>query len=376
LLRGHKVPITEVEVDNYCVRDGRLSACDFFAEVDDVLKRMDDHGPDQSFRDFLQRCCPNASAEAKRHAVSYVTGFNAADPARVGVHWLVQEMKAEEKIDGDRAFRPSNGYAVLLDIFRERLANTNVRVMTRTVLERVTWSKGNVSIHAVREGSSASFRSKRILLTVPLGVLQAPPDEHGSIEFRPVLPEAKLNALDGLEMAKVIRIVLHFRERFWEQIHTDSNGHATLANMSFLFSQDDWFPTWWTALPDRRPIITGWAPFRCAERLSSEDVSVIDRSLQTLGGLLNVSKHRLEDLLEGAHFHDWQADPYSRGAYSYAKVGAAPASNVLSRPLEETVFFAGEATDVSGNTGTVHGAIASGRRAAAEITKIAIDIKC
>ncbi len=98
LLRKHKVPITEVEGDNWCVRDGRFSPCDFFSEVDDILQRMDDRGPDESFQSFLQRCCPEASPEAKQHALSYVTGFNAADPAQVSVHWLVQEMKAEEKL--------------------------------------------------------------------------------------------------------------------------------------------------------------------------------------------------------------------------------------------------------------------------------------
>jgi monoamine oxidase len=73
--------------------------------------------------------------------------------------------------------------------------------------------------------------------------------------------------------------------------------------------------------------------------------------------------------LEAAYLHDWQSDPFSRGAYSYGKVGADGAHEELGRPVEDTLFFAGEASDVSGNNGTVHGAIASGRRAAAEIVQ-------
>jgi monoamine oxidase len=72
-------------------------------------------------------------------------------------------------------------------------------------------------------------------------------------------------------------------------------------------------------------------------------------------------------LLEAAYFHDWQNDPFSRGAYSYGKVGADGAQQELSHPVEDTLFFAGEATDTTGHNGTVHGAIASGRRAAREI---------
>jgi monoamine oxidase len=62
--------------------------------------------------------------------------------------------------------------------------------------------------------------------------------------------------------------------------------------------------------------------------------------------------------------HDWIADPFSRGAYSYARVGGDDASKRLGRPVEQTVYFAGEAADVEGRTGTVHGGIATGRRVA------------
>ena len=265
---------------------------------------MDDRAPDQSFMDFLQHCWPDSSAEAKQHALNYVTGFNAADPAQVGVHWLVKEMRAEEKIDGERAFRTRNGYSALLKIFDERLAKLNVGVKLNTVVERVTWSPGDVCVEAMSEGHPILLRARRLLLTVPLGVLQTPICERSAIEFRPPLPEEKLKAIAGLEMGKVVRIVLHFRARFWEQLRPDATRGKTLADMSFLFSQDNWFPTWWTTMPDRLPLITGWAPFRCAERLMSEDVSVVDRSLQTLSGLLNVSLRKLEYLLEGSYLHD------------------------------------------------------------------------
>ena len=168
-------------------------------------------------------------------------------------------------------------------------------------------------------------------------------------------------------MGKVIRVTLRFRERFWDSIKP-AGARGSLSNMSFLFGQDDWFPTWWTANPAKSPIITGWAPFRSAERLSGKSRSyVVERSLQTLSTLLRVSHSELEKILEDAHIHDWQADPFSLGAYSYGKVGADEAQQVLSEPIQDTLYFAGEATDTTGNNGTVHGAIASGYRAAKQI---------
>ena len=67
--------------------------------------------------------------------------------------------------------------------------------------------------------------------------------------------------------------------------------------------------------------------------------------------------------------HDWQHDAFSRGAYSYQAVGGSEATRALARPVRGTLFFAGEAADVEGRTGTVHGAIATGRRAAAEVER-------
>ena len=67
------------------------------------------------------------------------------------------------------------------------------------------------------------------------------------------------------------------------------------------------------------------------------------------------------------HLHDWQADEYSLGAYSYALAGGAGASALLAQPVAGTLFFAGEHTDTSGHPGTVHGALRSGLRAAAQV---------
>jgi monoamine oxidase len=137
--------------------------------------------------------------------------------------------------------------------------------------------------------------------------------------------------------------------------------------MSFLFSQDEWFPTWWTAMPDPSPLITGWCPAHCVEHLAAQSFPVVTRALQTLGDLLGLSLTEMERLLKAAHFHDWQADPYSGGAYSYVKAGAVKSPEILGRPLQEILFFAGEATDTSGNNGTVHGAVASAQRAVSAI---------
>jgi monoamine oxidase len=366
-LRQGNVTVTEVAGQNWCVENDHLTPCDLFDEVDDILQQMTDDRADESFVSFLQRCCPGASAKAKERALSYVSGFNAADPARVSVHWLVRQMQAEEKIEGDRAFRPRGGYAALLGLFEQRLENADVSIRTNTVVQRIDWGSENIRIDSLSLKGKVSLHAKHVLVTVPVGVLQARPGEMGAIEFSPPLPPDKQKSIAELEMGKVVRLVLSFKKRFWEHIHSHAHKKQTLADMSFLFSQDEWFPTWWTAMPERLPIITGWAAAQCAERLDADRVPVVTRSLQRLGVLLSIDPAELDRLLTGAYSHDWNTDPYSRGAYSYVKAGGAGAPQILGSPVKGKLFFAGEACDVTGNNGTVHGAIASARRAVSEI---------
>jgi monoamine oxidase len=369
-LQSNGNKILETEGDSWCNRDGTLSQCDFFSEVDDILQLMDEKAPDESFLSFLDRCCgdPKITAEAKQSALDYVIGFNAANPALVGVHWLVDSIRAEEKIDGNRTFRPQNGYADLINIFQRQLAEQAVVVQTSAVVENFRWTRNHVEITGTKNSGPFVLKARSALITLPLGVLQAPAGGEGAVRFSPALPDRKIEALGKLGMGKIIRITLRFRRRFWERISAGSSRN--LSNLGFLFTHDDWFPTWWTHMPDPSPMITGWAPFRCAERLSGKPKEfVVKEALKALGRALNVPIPEIENVFEDAYFHDWQSDPYSRGAYSYGLVGSDGMQEALGAPVENTLYFAGEATDVTLNNGTVHGAIASGIRAASEILK-------
>lgn len=369
ILQGREVEITAVGGESWCSRNGSLSPCEFFSEVDEILEEMDDRSQDESFLTFLERCCSDLkiTSEAKQRALNYITGFNAADPARVGVHWLVKSMRAEEEIEGDRAFRSRHGYEDLIKIFQQLLMETGVSLRTGTVAESLRWTRGRAEITATDATGSFTLAAPRALVTLPLGVLQAPAGVAGAVQFSPPLPARKTDAINKLEMGKVIRVTLRFRHRFWENI-VPGGKSKTLAKLGFLFTQDDWFPTWWTPMPMPLPLITGWAPFRCAERLSGQSSTfVVSKAIEALSRVLGKNAQELESLLEAAHFHDWQNDPYSRGAYSYGVVGSDGMHEALASAVEETLYFAGEATDVTGNNGTVHGAIASGLRAAVEI---------
>lgn len=348
-LRAKEETVEEFRGTDVCHRDGQCGPCDFFEQVGNLLNRMKRRERDESFAEWLRENAAGVPIEIQQRALMYVEGFNAAHAEEISVNALVRAGEAEEK-NGDRQFRIRGGYSYIPRVLLDRCDPRHLRVSMKTAVERVEWERGKVEVtclpHKPKEGLCGAPKA---VITLPLGVLRV-----DSVEFRPAL-EMKRSAMEKLAVGHVIRVTLRFRERFWER-----------EDMRFLFTDDEYFPTWWTSVRNDDAALTGWAPAASAEKLSGlAKEEIIARAVKSLESIFG--KESLAALVESAHVHDWQADPYARGAYSYPRVGGEGAARKLAEPIEETLYFAGEATDANGNFGTVHGAIASGYRAAEEV---------
>jgi monoamine oxidase len=331
-------------------------AGDVMMEVEELFARLPGDGLDQSFQHYVDRTGVNEAI--KQQALRYVQGFHAADPSLISVLSIIRDNQAQEVVEGDRQFRIATGYEHLVRAMANRIDSALCDVQLNSVLTEISWRPGET----VARTADARFHAARAIVTLPLGVLKA-----GSVVFSPALPE-KQNAVKFLEMGPVIRVSLCFNEKFWER-------QKEMAGLSFLFTDDPQFPTWWTSNPLPYPILTGWAAGKCAVQLKGHSrLDVIDTAMRSLARIVEISEHSLAGLTTAAFTHDWQADPFSRGGYSYAAVGGIDAARALAVPVAETLYFAGEATDSNGRNGTVHGAIASGERAARELLQ-AVGIK-
>ena len=102
-------------------------------------------------------------------------------------------------------------------------------------------------------------------------------------------------------------------------------------------------------------------------KLSGEPRALLIETLSVLARIFGISMPAIRKMLVSWHTHDWQGDQYSRGAYSYAPSGALDASLRMTQPVQRTLYFAGEHTDVEGHWGTVHAAFNSGLRAAEQL---------
>jgi len=308
--------------------------------------------PEQSFAQFVANS--RASEEVRQAATGYVEGFEAARADTISIRGLVEMEQAAGRIDGDRIFRLAHGYGALAEWLWAGVDSELARVYLGAVVERIGWRRGRVEA-----GSSVGeFSAPRAVVTLPLGVLEA-----GAVAFAPE-PAALRDGLAAAAMGHAIRMVLRFRRPVWED-------REELANAGFLFSTESWFPTWWTSLPLRTPVLTGWmAGTRAESAREWDEARRLTVALGSLSRLLQTSASTLAGELEAWHTHDWSADPFSRGAYSYPRVGGTEAHRRFGEPVEDTLYFAGEAANADGHSGTVHGAIATGVHAARRILQV------
>jgi len=361
----------ELTGGSWRLEQGRLALANLTLEgIDSILHRMDPAAPDQSFEEFLEHSCHDLPEEAKASATSYIEGFHASHAGRISVHSLILGQHADEEIEGHRGFCLLDGMDGLVQSLLATIKPQLLSMRLKTVVTKISWSKGAVEVatQSPDRGQSQVLGTRAAVVTLPLGVLQAPMGSPSAVRFLPELSQ-KYGALTKLEMGAAVRLVLFFRLAFWadEKLVTTPHSRA-LPDMSFLFAHGEWFPAWWASVSAERGTLTGWAAGPRAERLSGRGTTfIVERALEVLSRIFGVPEPTLQDLLEDSYVHDWQTDPYSRGAYSYVLVGGENAARALAAPVEGTLFFAGEATDFSGHNGTIHGALASGRRAAIEV---------
>jgi monoamine oxidase len=366
LLREAGIEVHELAGERWVMRDGRLQRADerMAVEMLTLLERAAGLGRDMSVAEFLEgvvRDDPSCGAAAARMQ-GMAEGFDAADPARASIKALVAGWIGGASLA--TTSRPRGGYGALIDHMVRMLGRAMVELRLESVVRVVRWSGEGVELDVEQRGEARRRRARRVIVTLPLGVLQAAPDDAAAVRFEPPL-DVKREALMGLSMGPTHRVALKFREAFWEKV-----DGGRMRNAGFITGTGFPFRTFWTELPERRREIVAWAGGPAATKVEEQSggtregiiAQAIDSVRSLFGGRVDA-----EGLIEKAWFHDWVNDPWSRGAYSYANVGGDSARRKLAEPVAETIFIAGEATDESGEAATVAGAISEGERVAGDV---------
>jgi monoamine oxidase len=312
-------------------------------------------GRDMSLTEALERgFAGEAGSDARQMLLSYAEGFNAADPRRVSLQWLAAVEASQAAAES--SLRTRAGTSAIVEAI-EQAWHTPVDVRLGTVVREIRWRPGHVDVRAEYDGQVMAVEATQAVITLPLSILQLTPVDRDAVTIVPE-PSAIDAARLGLAMGDAIKAVLVFNDPFW---HDTPAG----ADLLFVHAPDQPVPTWWTTSPVDMPVLTAWLGGPRATRWAAADrQTVTEAVLDSLSAIIGVPRHHIDNSLVDFYCHDWHGDPFARGAYSYVLAGGMDVPDQLAAPVDDTLYFAGEATMAGGDNATMDAAVASGWRAA------------
>lgn len=315
----------------------------------ELMERMEQLQQDVPIADFMDRYFPADRFGALRESVRrFAEGYDLADVKRVSTKALYNEWAREGE---DEEYRPEGSYHGIIAFLMSTCVSQGCRFHFSTPVTGISWEQGRVEVSAADGGS---FTADRVVVTVSLGVLQA-----SAIRFVPDIP-AWLTAAGQLGYGSVIKILLEFGEPFWKEM-------KPVGQTLFVISEEA-VPTWWTQSHDESVLLTGWLAGSNMQAFQQlDELGRIDSCLRSLAGIFSLEVEYLRGALKAYRILDWAHTPYVRGGYSFDTVGASAARARLATPVEETIWFAGEALYEGIAPGTVEAAFTSGMEAAEKI---------
>ena len=243
----------------------------------------------------------------------------------------------------------------LQDMLISRFNAIQPFVQLNTPITSIDYSSDLITLTA-KDGTSYSVN--KVIVTVPISILK-----NGSLTFTPSLPTAITGSLAKFGMGASLRAVLEFKKNFWGD------------TVGFILGSGN--------VPEYFSVGVGRSQFNRtlsvtingdkASQYSAMGDGVVDVILADLDLLYEKQATQFirQDITTLKNIfvrHDWTKTDYILGGYSYPLPGAKNDDRkAIGQSVSNKLFFAGEATDISGQAGMVNGALASAERAAQEV---------
>lgn len=310
----------------------------------------------------VQQAVQSAGISARVHAIlnSWIGNRYGTSNDRLGVKSMAEGMALLTRNDQQLVLTSNPMQDVVLSRFSDAVSKTQLN----TVITNIDYSGERITLSGLKGGESFTTTVDKVIVTVPVSILKT-----GVISFTPSLPSSKLTSLSRMEMDASLRVVLEFKKNFW--------GVDGSLNTGFLYGGTE-APEYFNAGIGRSQFsrtlnITINGPR--AEQLSAMSN---DDMINTILGELdlifdgkataNVRRNLDDDTKVISVIMDWMKEDYIKGGVSYLKPGSTNQDRItFASPVSNRVFFAGEATAVAGDAGTINGALTSAERAADEV---------
>ncbi|MDP7703442.1 NAD(P)/FAD-dependent oxidoreductase [Mycobacterium sp. TY815] len=222
-------------------------------------------------------------------------------------------------------------------------------IVLNTPVTSIARQDNSVTIRA----GDRTFQGSAAIVTVPLGVLKA-----ASITFDPPLPEGHAHAIDALGFGVLAKSYFRFQRRSWD---TENAFYEYLSPENGP-GKGMW-AQWFTLPAASGPIVLAFNPGSRGRSVESTPPADLVKGAQP------VARQVFGADVTEVRSSSWTTDPYALGSYSFH----APGSGLddrrrLQEPVGDRLYLAGEAIGAD-NPATVHGALLSGRHAAAELMR-------
>jgi monoamine oxidase len=335
------------------IESNRLTEGDLFHnDWEELLKKLGQLDHDMPIGKFLDVYFKEPKHRSLVNAVrKFVEGYDAADIYKASALALREEW-SNENVQG---YRPNGGYSQLMDYLGKETQMHHGETVLSTFVKLIKWKSNYVEVVTSKR---EIYTARAVLITVPVSLLKK-----DLIEFDPPLHSHR-KALQDLEVGEVVKFLVEFRERIWER--GANSPFRQMPNLNFLFS-DAIVPTWWTQRPHDVPLLTGWLAGPVLKTLPFESDALLQLAFQSLGYIFGTSEQKMREEIKTIKVINWQTDPLAQGAYAYSTVKTAEAVKIILRPLENTIYFAGEALYEGAEMGTVEAALAMGTQIAEKI---------
>lgn len=362
LLQEAGLTYVSMDGDDWSMRSGQLTKNvggvtndpRFLLHQDEVKQKLNELKEDMPIANFLGMYFSDEKyAELRDWVTKMVEGYDAAEPSRISTFSLREEwLGGEEWLQG----RIKEGYGALLNYLISECKNNGVDIRLNKEVKSVEMNESGVNVKCV---DGEVYEAQQVIITLALPTLD-------QIKFNPPLPE-KMEAAEKIGFGNVIKLIFKFRSEWWLQTPGTDFG-----KMMFMLATGP-VTVWWTQYPDSQPVLTGWIPGPRAYEFSAKPAEdIIEAGLASLSEIFKIDRKFLNEQFISAKAINWPADPFSKGAYSYTTPESEEAYEELIRPVNNRIYFAGEALCNGKETATVEGALASGKETAERIitTKI------
>ncbi len=294
--------------------------------------------PDISYKEYAMQ---KGLGKDYENIIENIAGDQGAAASHLSVYGNNKD--EENWCSGVDDYKFSETYYDLIDT--QIAIHVKDKIRVNTIVTLIDYSQDSIT---VTDSNNNKYTANKVIVTVPISILKL-----SNIQFSPSLPNEKTTAFSKIGMDAGMKVFLKFTNSFFDENIIGGEICAAYADERIGKTGND-------------NILLAFIMGEQAEYLNSlgSESAITTALLSELDTMYN---GQAKSSFISSHVENWTTHPFIRGAYSYSPVGMGNARTIAAQPIDNKLFFAGEAMNTNGHHQTVFGAVETGYREACNI---------